>query len=90
MTKNIKIKIKLKKIKTLRLKHEIELKRHNNMKTMKRKKSQTVVKNTEPKGNAKGFIEGGRKTSQVPTYDTSISHQYLTIFNCHPIRELSE
>ena len=42
---------------------------------MRRKKSQTVVKDTEPKDQAKGFTEGGgKKTSQVPHYDTSIPH----------------
>ena len=32
-----------------------------NMKTMRRKKSQTVVKDTEPKDKSKGSIEGGKK-----------------------------
>ena len=31
------------------------------MKTMRRKKSQTVVKDTEPKDKDKGSIEGGGK-----------------------------
>jgi hypothetical protein len=31
------------------------------MKTMRRKKSQTVIKDTEPKDKAKGPIEGGGK-----------------------------
>ena len=31
------------------------------MKTMRRKKSQTVVKDTEPKDKAKGSVEGGKK-----------------------------
>ena len=39
----------------------MELRRHNNMKTVRRKKSQIVVKDTEPKDKAKGFIEGGEK-----------------------------
>ena len=53
----------------------MELRQHNDMKTMRRKKSQTMVKDTEPKGKAKGSTEGGKKkTSQVPTFDTSISH----------------
>ena len=69
----------------------MELKWHNNMKTMRRKKSQTVVKDIEPEDKAKCSIEGGgKKSSQVPTYDTSISHRDLMIFNCHHIRELSE
>jgi hypothetical protein len=42
---------------------------------MRRKKSQTVAKDTEPKDKAEGYKEGGgKKTSQIPTYDTSISH----------------
>jgi hypothetical protein len=44
------------------------------MKTMRRKKSQTMVKDTKPKYKAKGSIEGGRKNFSGPTYDTSISH----------------
>ena len=39
----------------------MELKWHNNMKTMRRKKSQTVVEDTEQKYKAKGSIEGGGK-----------------------------
>ena len=39
----------------------MELKRHNNMKTMIRKKSQTMVKDTKPKYKDKGSIEGGGK-----------------------------
>ena len=39
----------------------MEFKWHNNMKTMRRKKSQTMVKDTEPKDKAKGSIEGGKK-----------------------------
>ena len=31
------------------------------MKTMRRKKSHTMVKDTEPKDKAKGSTEGGRK-----------------------------
>ena len=66
----------------------MELKWHNNMKTMRIKKSQTVVKEIEPKDKAKGSIEGGKKkTSQAPTFDSSISHYDLMIFNCHHIRE---
>ena len=69
----------------------MELKRHNNMKTMRRKKSQTVVKDTKPKDKAKDSTEGGgKKTSQVPTYDTSISHRDIMIFNCHHIIESSK
>ena len=37
----------------------MELMWHNNMKTIRRKKSQTVVKDIEPKDKAKGSIEGG-------------------------------
>ena len=47
--------------KTLKLKNEMELIRHNNMNSMRRKKSQTVVKDIEPKGKVKGSIEGGKK-----------------------------
>ena len=36
------------------------------MKTTRRKKSQTVVKDTEPKDKAKGSIEGGRKNFSGP------------------------
>ena len=37
------------------------------MTTMRRKKSQTMVKDTEPIDKAKGSTEGGgKKTSQVP------------------------
>ena len=39
----------------------MELRWHNNMKSMRKKKSQTVVKETEPKDKAKGSIEGGGK-----------------------------
>ena len=39
----------------------MELKWNNNMKTMTRKKSQTVVKDIEPKDTAKGSTKGGRK-----------------------------
>ena len=39
----------------------MELKRHNNMKTMRKKKSQNVVKDIEPKYKAKGSTEGGEK-----------------------------
>ena len=39
----------------------MELKQHNNMKTMRRKKSQTVVKDTEPKDKAKVSTKGGKK-----------------------------
>ena len=48
------------KIKT-KTKNEMELKWHNNMKTMRRKTSQTVVKDIEPEDKAKGSTEGGRK-----------------------------
>ena len=65
----------------------MELIRHNNIKTMRTKKSQIVVKDIEPRDKAKVSIEGG-KTSQVPTYDTFISHQDLMMFNCHHIKEL--
>ena len=69
----------------------MELIRHNNMKTMRRKKLEIVVKATEPKDKAKGSTKGGRKkTSQVPTFDTSISHQDFMIFISHHFRELSE
>ena len=39
----------------------MELKQNNNMKTMRRKNSQIVVKDTKPKDKAKGYIEGGGK-----------------------------
>ena len=45
----------------MKLKNEIELRRHSNMKTMRRKKSQTVVKDIEPNDKAKGSMEGGEK-----------------------------
>ena len=57
---------------------------------MRRKKSQTAVKDTEPKDQAKGSIEGGEKNFSGPTYDTSISHLDPMIFNCHHIIKLSE
>ena len=58
---------------------------------MRRKMSQIVVKDIEPKDKAKVSIEGGRKkASQVLTYSTPISHQDLMIFNCGHIREFSE
>ena len=44
----------------------MELKRNNNMKTMRRKKSQTMVKDIEPKDKAKGSIEGGEKNFSGP------------------------
>ena len=39
----------------------MELKWHNNIKPMRRKKSQTVVKDVEPKDKVKGSTEGGKK-----------------------------
>ena len=39
----------------------MELARHINMKTMRIKKSQTMVKDTEPEDKAKGSTEGGEK-----------------------------
>ena len=39
----------------------MELGRHNNMKTIRRKKPQTMVKDTKPKDKVKGSIEGGKK-----------------------------
>ena len=44
----------------------MELKRHNNMKTMRRKKSQIVVEDTKPKDQAKGSTKGGRKNFSGP------------------------
>ena len=40
----------------------MELKWRNNMKTMRRKKSQTMIKDTEPKDKAKGYVDGGKNT----------------------------
>ena len=60
------------------------------MKTMRRKKSQTMVKDTKPKDYAQGSIEGGgKKTSQVPHMIHIISHLDPMIFNCHHIRKFS-
>ena len=57
----------------------------------KKKKSQTMVKDMEPKDQAKGSTEGGEKKNfSSPTYDTSISHLDPMIFNCHHIRKISE
>ena len=42
----------------------MELKWHNNMKTMRRKKSQTMIKDTESKDKAKGYVDGDKNTSQ--------------------------
>ena len=41
----------------------MELRRHNNVKTIQKKKknSKTVVTDTKPKDKAKGSIEGGEK-----------------------------
>ena len=39
----------------------MEVKRHNNMKTVRRKMSQTMVKDTKPKDKAKGSTEAGKK-----------------------------
>ena len=39
----------------------MELIRHNKMKTMRRKNSQTMVKDIEPKDKARGSTEGGGK-----------------------------
>ena len=39
----------------------MEIKKHNNMKTMRSKKSQTVVEDIKPKDQAKGSTEGGGK-----------------------------
>ena len=45
----------------------MELIRQNNMKTMRRKKSQTMVKDTEPKDKAKGSTDdGGKKLLRSP------------------------
>ena len=61
------------------------------MKTMRTKKSQTMVKDIEPNDKANGSIEGHKKKNfSGPTYDTFISHLDPMIFNCHHIRELSE
>ena len=62
-----KTKRKLEKLKTkTKIKMKIKLQRKWNLigiryGTMRRKKSQTVVKDTEPKDQAKGSTEGGRK-----------------------------
>ena len=39
----------------------MELRRHNNRKTMRRKKSQTMVNDTEPKDKVKASTEGDEK-----------------------------
>lgn len=39
----------------------MKLQQHNNIKTMRSKKSQTVVKDTEPKYKAKGSTKGVEK-----------------------------
>ena len=66
----------------------MELIRHNNMKTMRRKSQKLWSKDIEPKDKAKGSTKGGgKKASQVPTFDTSISHEDLIISNGHHFRE---
>ena len=53
---------------------------------MRRKKSQTMVKVTKLEEKLKGFTEGSRKkNSQVPTFDTSIFHWDLIVFNYYHI-----
>ena len=44
----------------------MELNQNNNMKTMRIKKSQTVVKDTKPKDKVKGSTKGGRKNFSGP------------------------
>ena len=44
----------------------MELKGHNNMKTMKRKKLQSMVKDIEQKDKAKGTTKGGKKKFLSP------------------------
>ena len=79
MTKR-KLKLKLKKWNSIGIRYE----------TLRRKKSQTVVKDTKPKDQAEGFTEGGKKTFSGPTYDTSISHLDPMIYNCQHVRKFSE
>ena len=56
------------------------------MKTMRRKKSKTQNEKTRLKA-PQSMAE---KTSEIPTYDTSISHQDLTIFSYPHIKESPE
>ena len=58
--------------------------------TTRRKKSQTIVKDTEPKDQAEGSTESGGKNFLGPTYDTSISHQDPMIYNCQHVGKFSE
>ena len=61
------------------------------MKTMRRKKSQTVVKDIEPKDKAKGSIEGGGKKLPRSPYLIHLSLiGILQSFNCRHIRETLE
>ena len=54
------------------------------MKTMGRKKShKLLLEDIEPTCSTQG---GGKKTSQVSTFDTSASHQDLLVSNCYHFR----
>ena len=65
--------------------------RHNNMKTMRRKKSQTMVKRHKTKRQGYTLHRGWqKKTYQVPTFDTYISHLDLIISNYNHFKESLE
>ena len=66
----------------------MELIEHNTMKTMGRKKVTNCCQKTQNKQAAQKVP--GKKTFQVSTFDTSISHQDLTISNNHHFRESLE
>ena len=84
MTKT-KITLNLKKQK---IKKEMELRKHNNMKTIRRKKSQTVVKDIEPKDKAKGSIEGGIKKLLRSPHLIHLS--LIRILRCSIVKKLLE
>ena len=65
----------------------MELTRHNNMKTMRRKKLQIVVREHRTK-HYPYMVE--KKNSQVSTFDTYISHQDLVVSNYYHFRVSSE
>ena len=58
------------------------------MKTMRRKKSETVVKGTKPKDKAKGSMEGGRKTLLRSPHVIHLS--LIGILRSSTVKELPE
>ena len=79
MTKR-KLKTKNKKWNSIGIRYE----------TLRRKKSQTIVIDIEPKDQAEGFTQGVGKNFLGLTYDTSISHLDPMIYKYRHVREFSK